>query len=36
MNTAAVSFNVARMITIFGVGVLREKLIALNTVPVAV
>jgi hypothetical protein len=32
----ATCFNVARMITIFGVGVLREKLVSLNTVPVAV
>jgi hypothetical protein len=29
----ATCFNVARMITIFGVGVLREKLAALSMVP---
>lgn len=32
----ATCFNVARMITLFGVGVLREKLTALNMVPVPV
>jgi len=32
----ATCFNVARMITIFGVGVLKEKLAALSMVPVAV